>query len=228
MRDVEYASKFCKAEFLQIGFSADVFRPDGPKRPNTREIIFCGNNYASGPNGRRDYPFPLSYEREFLVYELQRKFQSRFGVHGRNWLRSQDWLEEPDEAAAYRACSVAINSNHYVLPRFSSDRVFRAMGSEAFLVSNYYPDMEFTDGVHLVSYRSVHDIFDMITYWLDGRDAEKGKIAKAGCEFVHKNCTWDARLRELLSRIGFGSAATPMPAATAAPIVPAGSDVGYL
>jgi hypothetical protein len=57
------------------------------------------------------------------------RYGRRFAVYGRGWGRHGEWLDEGQEAAAYRASWIAIGQNHFAdVPRFASDRLFRAAG----------------------------------------------------------------------------------------------------
>jgi len=168
-----------------------VCNPVGPKREGTAEIVFMGNDYKG--------TFPCSAERTQMVRMLQQRYGSRFAVHGSGW-DAPNFLQEPDEAAAYRACKIAINQNHYdAVPKFTSDRIFRLMGSGAFCLSNYWPGMEedFEIGTHLVTYPTIEHLPALIDYYLDHVD-ERQQIAKRGCQHVHAHHSWDARMVDLL------------------------------
>jgi hypothetical protein len=107
-----------RAEFLNIGFSTNVFCPEGPQRPGTPEIIFLGSDYKN--------VFPQSEERRQMVDMLRSRYGDRFAVYGNGWGKEDNFLSESEEAAAYRTCKVAIQQNHYNdVSRFTSDRVSR-------------------------------------------------------------------------------------------------------
>src|SRR6202012_2710423 len=130
LRDVYSLRSFgYRAEFLNIGFSPHIFTPAGAPRPNTPEIIFLGNNHGN--------LYPQSESRREMVSLLRARYGDRFAVYGRGWAShgiETTFLPESEEAAAYRACKLAINQNHYnTVLRFSSDRILRAMGSGVFV-----------------------------------------------------------------------------------------------
>jgi len=192
------------AEFLNIGFSTDVFCPEGEKRAGTPEVVFLGNNY--------DNRFPRSQQRQRIVRDLRQKYEERFAVYGTGWGLNDPWLDEEQATAAYRMCKVALNINHYdQVDRFTSDRLFRLMGSGAFCISNYYPGIEedFEIGKHLVVYREEKEIPMLIDQYL-ADDEARTRIAEAGCKHVHANHTWDNRMEQLK---GFIKNFKPMEAA---------------
>ena len=194
LRDVEnLRSKGHPAEFLNIGFTTDVFTPDGEPRPETPEIVFLGTNYANR--------FPCSAQRQKVVAAMRQRYGDRFAVYGGGWGPSDPFLLEPEEAAAYRSCKIALDINHYqTVARFTSDRRFRAMGSGAFVIANWHPGIEedFEIGKHLVCFRSPDEIPDLVDHYLDHEDERKA-IAAAGCAHVHANHSWDARMKEILN-----------------------------
>ena len=81
-------------------------------------------------------------------------------------------------------------------------RVFEAMGSGSFLLTNWIPTIEefFEDGKHLALYRSVDEAVDKAKYYLS-HDSERERIAQAGFEEVMKNHTIDNRVGRILESI---------------------------
>jgi hypothetical protein len=191
LRDVEeLKARGYRAEYLQAGIPSDVFVPDGPRRPQTPEIVFMGSNHGW---------FPLSSQRVEMVALLSRRYGKRFGQYGTNWSSAVSWLNETEEASAYRECRIAINQNHYGdVSRFTSDRLFRAMACGAFAISNHYPgiEFEFKPHTHLVTWHDFDELIRHIDYYLD-HDDERKEIATAGCAHVQANHTWGARMRDL-------------------------------
>ncbi len=192
LRDVENLRERGRAaEFLNIGFTPEVFSPQGRHRPGTPDVVFLGTNYGTR--------FPRSVARQKMVAGLRARYGGRFAVYGGGWGPNDPFLNEEEESASYRSCKIAINQNHYdTVPRFSSDRIFRAMGSGAFVLSNYWPGIEeeFSDGEHLVVWRDFDELHAKIDYYL-AHDDERHKIAAAGTEHVRRNHTWEARMRNI-------------------------------
>jgi hypothetical protein len=202
LRDVEALRvRGHRAEYLQIGISPGIFKPKGALRPGTPEIVFMGNNSFCA--------FPLSGQRREMVAMLSRRYGERFSPFGNHWGLDVPWLSEPDEAAAYRSCKVAINQNHYGdIARFTSDRLLRAMGSGAFVISNHYPgiELEFTPGKHLVTWRDFPELVQRIDCYLE-HDDERRAIASEGCAHVHAYHTWVARMNDLQDIVSYSSGA---------------------
>ena len=175
--------------FMQIGFESQIFKPEGAKVKYdyfTPDIVFMGNNYGKDR-------FPLSEERYNIAHALKKKYRSKFLLCGQGWdIDSINLMGRPnDEAMIYRSCKIAINSNHFIHERFSSDRVFRIMGSGAFCLTRWYPGIEkdFIDGVHLKTFRTTDEMFQLIDYYLKN-ETERMTIAEAGCELVHSKFRW--------------------------------------
>lgn len=191
------AAKGVTAGYLQIGFDDAIFKPAVASLFDAPEIVFMGNNYSD--------TFPLSQLRYDMVTHLHKRYGQRFGVYGGNWkeLEKGNLMgKENQEAACYRACRIAINLSHYDYELYSSDRIFRIMGSGAFCLSKMYPGLEkeFTPGVDLglwhFSNLGFGDLNSKIDYYLD-HEEERQKIAKTGCELVHNKYTWRNRVEEL-------------------------------
>lgn len=176
-----------KADYLQVGFENSIFTPIGAKG-NYPEIVFLGSNYVDA--------FPFSQERIDMVKMLDNHYKEKFKVYGKNW--ETEYLQNEDEACCYRSCKIAINQNHYRLPRFSSDRLLRIMGSGAFCLSYHYDDIgkEFKIGKHLDVWSDFDELINKIDYYLKS-EIERKLIAKCGCELVHGNYTWQKRMSEL-------------------------------
>jgi Glycosyl transferases group 1 len=206
LRDVDsLKSKGYVAHYLNIGVSLEVFCPFGEQRNGTPPIVFMGNNYGDW--------FPLSNQRRQMVELLQHRYGARFAVYGRGWGQDVEWLDEKQEAAAYRACSIAIGQNHFAdVLRFASDRLFRAATTGAFVIHNHYPQIELdvTPGKHVAVWHNLNELCMEIDYYLD-RESERTAIAAAGCAHVRQYHSWDTRmedLRRILCDSGYSTVAS--------------------
>ena len=180
------------AAYLQTGFDDVIFNPEGAKN-EAHEIVFLGNNYTG--------TFPLSNLRAKMVQFLVNNFGERFKMFGGNWNYPNAGNlmgNEQGEAAVYRGCKIAINVSHFDYERYSSDRIFRIMGSGAFCLTKWYPGIEidFKDGVHLKVWKDFEELKKLINYYLI-HEEERKQIAAAGCQYVRTYCTWDQRMLEL-------------------------------
>jgi spore maturation protein CgeB len=190
MNDVEELRREgIKADYLQIGFPEEIFKPKG-KVVYSSPIVFMGNNSGG---------FPFSKYRVEMVNLLQRRYGKDFSVFGTSWGDGIHYIpDQNEEAAHYRGCKIAINFSHFDYKRYSSDRIFRLMGAGAFCLSHNYQEIEkeFEDGKHLVTWGDFNDLTNSIDYYLE-HEEERNVIAREGCEYVHKNCTWFNRIEQL-------------------------------
>lgn len=182
--------------FFQIGFENKIFNPKGVKLTTQRtihkapDIVFMGNHYKD--------KFPLSPERYEIAHKLKKTYGNKFLLCGNGWdIDAIDLMNQPKkEAMVYRSCKIAINANHFIHKRFSSDRIFRIMGSGAFCLTRWYPNIEkdFIEGEHLRTFKDLDEMIYLINYYLKNED-ERMAIAEEGCKFVHKKYTWMANKR---------------------------------
>ena len=185
--------------FLNIGFDERVYTPEGPKA-DVPDIIFLGNSY-------KPKTFDLVTHRADMVKALCERYGNRFRLYGMRWGKHVQSLmyNSAAESAAYRGCKIAINQNHFDYDRFSSDRLLRAMGCGAYVVSNHYPNLEkdFTPGKHLAAWKTFDDLFREIDWALE-HEEERKAIADAGSRLVHEKHTWAAKILELIEITGVG------------------------
>ena len=177
-----------KSDFLEIGFDPTIYTPEGT-RGTYPEIIFCANNY---PNH-----FPLSNMRRDMVLFLKKEYGNRFQVYGNGWQGEgiqTRWLTQRQEAEAYRSCKIAINLSHY--DNYTSDRILRIMGAGAFCLSHKYKYLteDYERGLLCWSdFDELKNMIDKIFEFLPVDD-----IAKSGCNFVHKNHTFDKMIENII------------------------------
>jgi hypothetical protein len=191
MYDVEVCRKAgINADYLQIGFPDKIFTPDGPVKENCPDIIFMGNNIGG---------FPLSDMRSKMVKELKARYGSNFGCYGINWGSGIVPVNDQHvEASYYRGCKIAINLSHFNYSRYSSDRLLRAMGAGAFVLSHNYIDIDrdYLEKIHLGVWNDFDDLFCQIDYYLKHNE-ERNAVAKSGWALVHGNEKWSDRISRL-------------------------------
>jgi len=186
MNDVDICKAYgVNADFLQVGFDSTHFNSFG-QIGSYPEIIFLGSHY---PNAC----FPLTQLRHDMVMRLRNEFGNRFGVYGTGWggYENGNITNYEEEGKAYRSCKIAINLSHFAYRRYSSDRLFRILGSGAFCLTHNYPEIEtdFEVGKDLVVWNDLDDLVNKIKRYLV-RDSEREKIAMSGCFNVRTNFTW--------------------------------------
>jgi hypothetical protein len=184
-------------DFLQIGIDPYIFNPNGEAYPGMPPIVFFANNYSGAEN------FPLTEYRQQLVVEMKAAFGNQFGLYGNGWGHSDGNFngDQRIEASAYRGAKIAINCSHFAYSRYSSDRLFRIMGSGIFCLTHQWPDMEqdFQEGNHFVSFINIPDLISKCRMYLDESfESKRAMIAKQGCEYTHKNFTFNNMARNLV------------------------------
>lgn len=202
--NMHYVDELCKlgvnSQYLNVGFDENQFNHVGTKS-HTPDIIFLGTNYLTVSN------FPLSLKRMQLVQMLTSRYGDRFAAYGNGWrgvVNRESYLQQNEEAQAYRSCKIAINLSHFDYGRYSSDRIMRIMGSGAFCLSHDFKDieMDFKVGEHLDTFKSLDQLTSKIDYWIDN-PVEREKIASQGCEYVRNTYTWNHFMLELKKILGY-------------------------
>jgi spore maturation protein CgeB len=174
------------ADYLQVGYDSTNFTPYGETRKTYQQILFLGSNYIT-------QPFPLSQYRYDMVVKLRIKYEKYFGLYGNGWnsMQNGNINNYYEEGKAYRSCKIAINLSHFAYKRYSSDRLYRILGSGAFCLTHYYPEIEkdFINGKDLVIWEDLQDLENKINYYLSNEE-ERKIIAKNGYEKAVNNYTW--------------------------------------
>ncbi len=185
MNDVQTSlQKGVRADFLQVGFDKKHFNPIGEKG-NYPEILFLGSNYGD--------MFPLSAFRGQMVERLKTEFGNKFGFYGAGWANANGNINTySEEGKAYRSCKIAINLSHFAYSRYSSDRMFRILGSGALCLTHRFPNIEkdFKIGDEVVVWDSLQDLCNKIRYYI-ANEKEREIIAMRGCALARNKYTWD-------------------------------------
>lgn len=98
-----------------------------------------------------------------------------------------------------RACyfsKIVIGDNYTnKIPGYWSDRSYLTLGCGGFLITSFVPFLEktFANKRHLVWYRSMGELKELITYYLE-RENERKFIALEGYRYVQKFHTYDRRM----------------------------------
>lgn len=185
------------ADYLQIGYDQNIYCSHGYVSDKP-DIVFMGNNYGD--------MFPLSSMRLDLVKKLYARFGDKFRVCGSNWpIPGTNVTNAEQEAMVYRGSKIAINFSHFDLSRYSSDRLFRIMGCGPLCLSHNYKNikMEFYPGCHLDIWDTIDELISKIEFYLSHEQIRK-VIAKQGEELVRHTCTWEHRIRQLLTLLQKG------------------------
>jgi hypothetical protein len=177
------------ADWLPPAFEEEFCNPKGSKG-TYNDVVFVGSNY-------RD-KYPLSEYRDNLVHFLKEKLGGKFSYYGFGWEDGINYLHTQQEAECFRSAKIVVSFNHLNLPRYTSDRLYKAMACGAFCLSQNYMaiDYEFEVGKHLDTFNNMNHLLQKIFYYLDN-DIERAKIADAGCRLVNQEMNWDNRVKHL-------------------------------
>lgn len=174
-----------KSGFLQVGFDSTHFSPLGDIDSKYPEIVFLGSNYTD--------TFPLSSYRYEMVMRLKNEFGNRFGVYGGGWngMENGNITSYAEEGKLYRSSKIAINLSHFNYRRYSSDRMYRILGSGTFCLSRNYEEIEkdFKVGHDLAVWNDINELVSKIRFYLNN-DAERERIALNGCFNARTKWTW--------------------------------------
>ena len=192
MRDVmEMKARGHNSEFLQIGIDPLIFRHWPGHAGN--EVVFMANNYGH---------FPLSGLRRNSANILRQHYGNRFSLLGNGWSHATGNLNgnQRGEAEFYSGSKIGINISHFDVDRYSSDRIFRIMGSGCFCLSHHYKGIEkdFKVGQELDTFRTAQEMVSKIDHYLRNEE-EREIIAANGCGLVHYKHTYDNMARDIVA-----------------------------
>lgn len=203
--------------WLPLGVDTNIFRPaltdeQASRMPMSRSLldapvkrspVFCCAFIGLVYPKRQAYLNALSRHKHPPI--MIGSTGAAHDLHGYHWEEGARLL-----ASNYRQIKVFVNLP--ALSRVLVSKVVEVMACGTFLMTPQLPpdrgcdrNMEpFTDGVHLKYYRSsnVPLVCQMLTDWISPeKDAERQKIAEAGCREVHAKHSLEVRLTEMLGKV---------------------------
>lgn len=187
-RDVDYCLKNgVNADFLQIGYDPDIFRPLGIPKNEKDSIVALFNNYAG--------QFELSNWREEIVMNLLNRYPGKFSVYGNGWNNRESGNfnhSQHEENVKLNHAKIVLNVSHFNADRYTSDRMFRSLGSGSMVLSHRYPNMslDFQENIHLACFDTMEELYAKIDYYLENEEARQ-KIAVAGNQLAKQRFTFD-------------------------------------
>ncbi len=183
--------------FTLEGFSPTWHYPLDPAPPQTRDLVFIG---GPGRDGVRAH---------FLAQLAEHSPLEIYGKGWDSWRRHYPVLDihGPVRPRAYRKlCATSrivlginqINDD----PLYFSNRTLFTLACRGFHLTHYVPKLEtvFHDAEHLAWYEDVDTCLHRIEHYL-ARPAERDRIARDGCELVHREHRFQHRIREILDRL---------------------------
>lgn len=177
--------------YLQAGFDNEAFQPRTPA-PGAPRIAFMGTCHTK----------PGYHRRNAIVGQLAGAFPGALRCFGFGWegtgVESSPFLAPEAEAAVYAGARAALcMSIRSDLPRYTSDRLFRAIGSGAVCLVEAFPDVEglgLEDGVNCLLWRTWEELRRAVERCLDEDLVE---VRLRAVELAHEHHTWVARMPEL-------------------------------
>jgi len=199
-----------KSDFLQIGIDPVNFNPnhkleDLPARnmmpKGLPKVVFMGNNAGH---------FPLSRYRMDMVKRLQREFGDDFWVFGNGYPGSKGSLNASPadpyhmqslESYIYRTSKVVISISHYNEDRYFSDRLLRAMGSGAFVLSHNYKGIEkdWDVGKDLDVFDNLDELVDKIEEHTEIKAINAYMLGREAANKVHNNHTYYHMVQDIIN-----------------------------
>ncbi len=183
MRDVNVMRSLgYKSEFLQIGYDPEIYTPIGSK-VKCPEIVFMGNN-----NGG----FPLSGLRQTMVAYLKDIYGDNFGYYGIGWDKADGNFmgNQLGEAEIYRSAKIGINLSHYDYEWYTSDRLFRMLGSGICVLSHNFTNWNHNFSTNEVCvWDDLEALKSQIDYYLI-ENAQRNMIANFGHELALSKYTF--------------------------------------
>lgn len=163
---------------------------------NTPEIVFIGQNYAV-----TNTAFDKDKDRQEIIEYLYQQYPNQFGAYGQGQVNHR-YVHPNEEMLLYHNSKIVIGHNNFYRSGYSSDRLYRAMGSGAFFLTSYFPDMEdtFEEGVHLASYKTKEELKEKIDYYLEDMIKRK-EVALAGCIRVRSFHRWSDRFKQVIDAL---------------------------
>lgn len=193
----EYAAqKVRHPGYLQIGVD-DRYKP-APPAPGTPDVVLLAGCYPHIP----------AYERRREVArQMQELLGARFGVYGGRWTGGK-WpsgrppltqsQEPPVYAGAKAAISMSICND---LPRYTSDRLFRALASGAVTLVERFPDMEglgLEHGRNCYTWESA-ELEAIVGNVVDELYSDVRAEVRTNAVALAAHHTWHARMGELMA-----------------------------
>lgn len=178
--------------YLQIGVD-DRYRPTAPAKGVPR-VVLLASNYATHRS------------RVELVRSLTETLGPReFGVYGGGWNgapAARPMLHQDEEPPVYAGTRAAISmSIRADLPRYTSDRLFRALASGALVFVERFPECEtlgLRDGENCRLWSDWDELKALVTAPTAPEEQELALRMNAA-QLTRRYHTWHARMGELLA-----------------------------
>lgn len=189
MRDVRnMQAQGHKSCFLNIGYDPAIYFPDNSIE-KIYDIVFFANNYGH---------FPLSGLRKQLVGELKQRYGDNFKAFGIGQPDGSFMGDQKGEADIYRRAKIGINLSHYDYERYTSDRMFRALGSGVAVLSHNYTGLsaDFKNN-EICIWNDIAELKRAIDYVLND-DFRREQFAKDGHQLALDKFTFQSMAQNIV------------------------------
>lgn len=179
---------------LQSSADFGFFRPID-RKIECPKITFQGNNYSQSNLG-----FELAQERQDMINFLYKNYGSDFGAYGIGQQNKGTNIHQ--EIELYASSEIVINHNNFQRTFYTSDRIWRAMASGAFVLTKWFSGIDtfFEKGNHLDWWETFDELKGLIDIYLN-QPLLRAAIAKSGCDAVRDRHSWTKRMQLVLELI---------------------------
>jgi hypothetical protein len=192
---VEYAALGVRHPgFLEVGIDEALWRPT-PPTPNTPPIVCLANEYGQFDYTARNHAFAAAAAA----------FPGQFAVYGGGWEEQtaipwRPYLQNADVPGIYSAARAALSiSIRADLPRYTSNRLFYALGCGAIVLAERFPDCEglgLRDGHNCFLWRGEDELRHCLATAL-GLATPTRRAMRIAARAVGLAHSWSARMGEL-------------------------------
>lgn len=180
------------AGYLQIGYDDQIYRPVDAT-PGVPPVVFLGSRYAS------------HQRRNEIIDHIAKELGPAFAAYGHGWPSSwgRPMLKQDEEAGVYAAAKASIcMSIRNDLHSYTSDRLFRAMGSGAVALVERFPEMSLLDvgDDNAILWKGVDGLLAAIRKALN---EDQSHLRSAAAETARGAHSWTTRIDQLLNRVAF-------------------------
>lgn len=180
--------------FLEVGIDEGLWTPATPT-PNTPPVVCLANEYSQFNYATRNHAFA----------SIASAFPGSFAVYGTGWeeqasIPFRPYLNNEDVPGVYSAARAVISSSiRSDLPRYTSNRLFFALGCGAVILVERFPDYEgigLIDGHNCLVWRGENELHSHLERILRTRPEDWLAMRAAARELGMAN-SWSVRMGEL-------------------------------
>ena len=130
-------------------------------------------------------------------------------IYGRHWNRfpvycyvAEKYMPREYVGQAYHDAKIVLNDHWDDMLEYGivSNRVFDALAAEAFVISDYMPEIEELFGNHVITYTSKEELRSKIRYYME-HDTERAQHAREGRNIVLSKHSFGDRVSTIIDRM---------------------------